>query len=111
MYIDKIPKMILGNQTAIIGLKSDCSAITPNILSKNTKTIEIQIPIARLTPIPPRRFIEETATAIIVNMNTETGKLHFLYNTNLNLPTFEDPLASSFSIKRYKSPYILVSAA
>ena len=55
----------------------------------------IQIPTAKLTPIPPRLLIEETATAIIVKINTETGKLHFLYKTNLKRPTFEEPLASS----------------
>ena len=43
----------------------------------------IQIPNARLIPMPPRRLIDETATAIIVRINTETGKLHFLYLTSL----------------------------
>ena len=37
------------------------------------------IPKAKLTPIPPLRLIDETATAIMVRINTETGKLHFLY--------------------------------
>ena len=36
------PKITFGNQTAIIGGKSDCSAITPNLLSKNTNIIAIK---------------------------------------------------------------------
>ncbi len=75
----RMPKMTFGNQTAISGGKSDCSAITPKILSKNTKTMAIHIPTAKLTPIPPRRFIEDTATAIMVKINTETGKLPVQY--------------------------------
>ena len=69
--------MIFGSQTANKGLKSDCEASVPKILSKKTNTIAILIPIARFTPIPPRRFLEDTATAIIVKMKTDTGKLHF----------------------------------
>ena len=59
----------------------DFSARAPNILSKNTNANAIAIPIAKLIPIPPLRFIEETASAIMVNINAETGKLYFLYNT------------------------------
>src|SRR5690606_14116341 len=102
---------MLGNQTATKGEKSDCSAITPKILSKNTKTMAIQIQTAKLTPMPPRRFMEDTATAMIVRIKTETGKLHFRYKTNLKRPTFEEPLASSLAINCFKSLYILVSAA
>ena len=76
-----IPKTIFGNHTATNGEKLDCSAITPKILSKKTYTMAIVIPNARFTPIPPRRLIEDTATAITVNINTETGRLHFLYFT------------------------------
>ena len=54
--------------------------------------------------MPPRRLIEETATAIIVKMNTETGKLHFLYCTTLYLPILDEPLDSSFLIKALSSP-------
>ena len=39
----------------------------------------ITTPKAKLTPIPPLRLIEDTATAIIVSINTDAGKLHFLY--------------------------------
>ena len=65
-------------RTTIMGEKFDCWAMTPNTLSKNTKIIAIKIPKARFTPMPPRRFIDETATAIIVKINIDTGKLHFL---------------------------------
>lgn len=41
----------------------------------------MQIPIAKLIPIPPLLFIEDTATAIIVRINAEIGKLNFLYKT------------------------------
>ena len=100
----KIPNITFGNHTATNGGKSDWAAITPKILSKNTKTMAIQIPKARFTPIPPRRFIDETATAIMVNIKTETGKLHFLYSTNSYLPIFEEPRCFSFSIKLFKFP-------
>ena len=63
-----MPKIILGNQTAIIGEKFDCSAITPKTLSKKTYIIAITIPKAKFTPIPPRRLIDETETAIIVSI-------------------------------------------
>ena len=79
----KLPKTILGIQTAIIGGIVDDSAITPKIFSKNTKENDKRIPIAKFIPIPPRRFIEETATAIIVNINAETGTLYFLYKTSI----------------------------
>ena len=77
----KIPNKILGSQTAIIGFILDFSANAPKILSKKTKANAIAIPIAKLIPMPPRRFIEETASAIMVRINAETGKLYFLYNT------------------------------
>ena len=77
----KIPKAILGNQTANIGGILDFSANTPKILSKKTNAKASAIPIAKLVPIPPLRFIEETATAIIVSINAETGILYFLYKT------------------------------
>lgn len=74
----RIPKTILGTQTAIIGGAADFSAKTPKILSKKTKANAKTIPMARFIPIPPLRFIEETATAIIVKMNAATGILNFL---------------------------------
>ena len=59
---------IFGAQDATKGEKSLLAAMVPNILSKKIKIIPIAIPMARLTPMPPRRFTEETATAIIVSM-------------------------------------------
>ena len=40
------------------------------------------IPNAKLTPIPPLRLNEETATAINVKINDEIGILHLLCLTN-----------------------------
>ena len=60
----KIPKTIFGNQTANNGGKLDFSANVPKILSKNTNEKATAIPMAKLNPIPPLRFIDETATAI-----------------------------------------------
>ena len=100
----KIPNNTFGNHTATNGGKSDWAAITPNILSKNTNTMAMQMPKAKLTPMPPRRFMEDTATAIIVNINTETGKLHLRYKTSSYLPIFVDPRCFSFSMNRFKSP-------
>ena len=77
----KIEKTIFGNQTANKGEIADFSARVPKILSKKTKANARAIPMARLSPIPPLRFIEDTATAIIVSINAETGKLYFLYKT------------------------------
>jgi len=77
----KIPNTKFGNQTAIKGGKVDFSAKVPKILSKNTNEKAIAIPIAKFNPIPPLRFIEETATAIIVRINADTGILYFLYKT------------------------------
>jgi hypothetical protein len=74
----KIPKTTLGNQTAIKGEMLDFSAKVPNTLSIKIKTKAMTIPMAKLIPIPPLRFMDETATAIMVNMNAETGKLNFL---------------------------------
>ena len=76
-----IPKIKFGNHTAIKGVMVDFSAKAPNILSKNTKANAIPIPIAKLIPIPPLRFIEEKASAIMVSINADTGRLYFLYNT------------------------------
>lgn len=72
---------MLGNHTANSGEKVDFSANTPNILSKNTKEKATAIPMAKLAPIPPLRFIAETETAMIVNIKAETGTLYFLYKT------------------------------
>ena len=79
--IAKIPKTILGNHTANTGETLDFSAKTPQILSKKTKAKASAIPMARLSPIPPLRFIDETATAIMVSINAEIGMLYFLYRT------------------------------
>ena len=40
------------------------------------------MPNAKLTPIPPLLLKEETATAINVKINDETGMLHLLCLTN-----------------------------
>ena len=72
------PKIILGVHTAIIGERLDFSANTPNILSINTNEKANPIPSAKLSPIPPLLFMAETATAIIVSINAETGRLYFL---------------------------------
>ena len=69
---------MFGNHTAINGEKVDCSAIVPKTLSKKIKIKARVIPTARFTPIPPRRFLEETATAIIVRIKADTGVLHLL---------------------------------
>ena len=76
-----IPKSKLGIQTDIMGGILDFSANTPKILSKNTNEKANKIPMAKFIPIPPRRFIEETATAIMVRIKAEMGMLYFLYNT------------------------------
>lgn len=76
-----IPKPTLGNQTAKNGGILDFSANTPNILSKKTKAKANAIPMARFIPIPPRRFIDDTETAIIVRIKADTGTLNFLYKT------------------------------
>jgi len=76
-----IPKKILGSHTANNGEKEDFSAMVPKILSKKTNANAMAIPIAKLVPIPPLRFIAETETAIIVRIKAETGTLYFLYNT------------------------------
>ena len=77
----KIPNTIFGNQTAKKGGKLDISAKVPKILSKKTNEKATAIPMAKFIPIPPLRFIEETATAIIVSINADTGILYFLYKT------------------------------
>lgn len=70
--------MIFGVQTAKSGGAEDFSAKTPKTLSRKTKVNANRIPMAKLVPIPPRRFIEETATAITVRIKAETGMLYFL---------------------------------
>ena len=67
---------MFGNQVATIGEKLLCSAIVPNILSKKINIIPIAIPRAKFTPMPPLRFIDDTATAIMVRIKTDIGKLH-----------------------------------
>jgi hypothetical protein len=70
----------LGNQTANIGGILDFSANTQRFYQKQRQS---QCnPIAKLVPIPPRRFIAETA-AIMVRINAETGTLYF-YTTPPN---------------------------
>jgi hypothetical protein len=49
-----------------------------NTLSKKMKTNAITIPMAKLIPIPPLLVIEETATAIMVKIKAEIGKMNFL---------------------------------
>ena len=91
-YIAKDPKTKFGNQTAIIGEKSDCWANTPKTLSKNTYVIATDIPKAKLIPAPPLLLTEETENAIRVNINIEKGILHFLCLTTWYLPILDDPL-------------------
>ena len=105
-----IPKTIFGIQTAIIGGALDFSAKTPKILSRKTKAKASNIPMAKLAPIPPLRFIEDTATAIIVSINAATGTLYFLYKTTKYVLMFLDPRALSFLIKLFNSVYESVSA-
>ena len=71
----KREKMSNGNHAARAGEKFDLATMTPKILSKKIKMKPNAIPKAKLTPIPPRRLKEETATAIKVKINAETGKL------------------------------------
>ena len=59
------------------------------------------IPKAKLTPIPPRRLNEETATAIKVKIKAEIGILHLLCRTKRWLLIKEDPLCFSSSIKLF----------
>ena len=108
--IAKTPKRIFGVQTANNGGAVEASASTPKTLSKNTKPKARIIPIARFIPIPPRRFMEETETAIIVKINAETGILYFLYNTTKYVLILEEPLSLSLSIKLFNSPNESVSA-
>ena len=65
-----------GNQAARTGEKVDLLTITPKILSKKIKRKPKLIPNAKLTPIPPLRLKDETATAINVKINDEIGILH-----------------------------------
>jgi len=70
--------MRIGSQAAIAGGKLDLATKTLKILSKKIKINPSKIPKARLTPIPPLRLKEETATAIMVNTKAETGRLYLL---------------------------------
>ena len=70
--------MIFGVHTAKRGGTVAFSASTPKTLSKKINANANIIPIAKLVPIPPRLFIEETATAIMVKIKAETGILYFL---------------------------------
>ena len=72
---------MLGIQTAIMGATLDFAANTPKTLSIKTKAKASKIPMVKFIPIPPRRFMEDTATAIIVKINADTGILYFLYKT------------------------------
>ena len=94
----------MGIQTAKSGGILDFSAKTPNILSKKIKVKARQIPMARFIPIPPRRFIEETATAIMVKINAETGILYFLYK-NLHNNNF---ILHYFLGRKKESKYELI---
>ena len=106
----KIPKTVLGIQTAMKAGILDFSAKTPKIFSKNTKAKASKMPSAKFIPIPPRRFIEETATAIMVKMKAETGMLYFLYNTTRYTLIFAEPRWRYFSIKSVSSNNDKVSA-
>jgi hypothetical protein len=99
----KIPKTVFGIQTAIKAGMLDFSAKTPKILSKNTKAKASKIPRAKFIPIPPRRFIEETATAIMVRINAETGMLYFLYKTTRYTLILAEPRLRSLAIKSVSS--------
>ena len=65
----------MGSQAARAGEKFDLATKTPKILSKKMKINPRRIPKAKLTPIPPLRLKDETATAIMVNTKAEIGKL------------------------------------
>ena len=52
----------------------------------------IVMPNAKLIPMPPLRFTDDTETAINVKIKTATGKLNFLYLTTSYLPISEEPL-------------------
>ena len=97
----KIPKTMLGIQTANNGGAVDFSASTPKTLSKNTNAKAKTIPMAKFVPIPPRRFMEETDTAIIVKIKAETGMLYFLYNTTKYTLILVEPRCFSLSINLY----------
>jgi len=73
----------LGIKTAMRGEKPDCSARVPNTLSKKMKIKATPIPKARLIPMPPRRFAEDTATPMMVRIKAVTGKAQRLYFTRM----------------------------
>ena len=97
-----IPKIIFGNQTATKGGKSDCSAITPNTLSKKHIDHGNTDSDGEINSHP-------TTTLYRRYCNCYDGKykyrhrrrLHFLYLTTSYRPMLEDPRAFSFSIKSF----------
>ncbi len=72
------PSTILRSHTTTQGSKSACTAKVPKTLSIKIEPKVKAIPSVKLIPIPPRLFIEDTATPIIVSINTEIGILHLL---------------------------------
>ena len=64
---------VFGVHAAIQGVKFDFSTITSKILSKKIYRNANIIPMARLTPIPPRFLKEATAPAIRVKIKAEIG--------------------------------------
>lgn len=87
----------------MIGGAADFSANTPKTLSKKTKAKANKIPMAKFIPIPPLRFMEETETAMMVNIKAETGMLYFLYNTTKYTLMLDEPLSFSLSINLFNS--------
>src|SRR5690554_7554107 len=69
----------------------------------------IAIPNAKLTPIPPLRLVDDTATAIMVSINAETGTLYFLYLTTKYELIFDEPRILSRSINLFNSLSCIVS--
>ena len=74
--------MINGNQAPKNGEKFDFVTITPKILSKKINKNPNEIPIARLTPIPPLLLKEDIETAINVKIKDARGKLYLLCLVN-----------------------------
>ena len=72
------PNNTKGSHAATTGGNVDLLTRTPKILSKKIKRNPKLIPKAKLTPIPPLRLKEETATAIIVRIKAEIGILQRL---------------------------------
>lgn len=65
-------------ETAQNGESPDFSDKIPKTLSKKTYEKPIKIPNAKLIPIPPRRFTEETATPMKVRINAVKTNAHRL---------------------------------